>query len=611
MVTGHVASSDGTKPDSKTPPPADRPATPTRPTSGDRAQPKAPGAQPAVDRDEVLRQREALLEQMERRRTPAGGVGLDSSARSGAQPQRLDPQERAAAAGAVYQPPSETSEVIRFEPVELDLGELTAEVPKSGVMKFVNISDKPVRISGLKAGCGCTTARAPTEPIPVGGSVEIPVTLRPGPSQGVKVRKHVDVHIEDEPTVRFYLHGTVAEVLAIAPDILSPVVDDPASGRITIRSVDGVPFRLLGATPAIIGDLQAEPLTEHVVHVDWDRWAEASRPVKVTFRTDHPRMSGVSAMIRRLPGSAGSPERAERPTREELTERQAAARRATAEDRAARAANAVPSASLHPSTSALLAAARRGDTSGIAEALAQGAKIDDAEPATGRNALILAAKASRPEVVQALLKAGARHDVAERNGKSPLTVAAEAGAVEVVRLLLAAGADVNHRDQIQGTALLWAAGLGNAETVRTLLAAKADPTLADVNGLTPLLWAAAVGQPESVAALLEAKVDMNVADRIDGDDALMRAARSGKAESVRLLLQHGARTDARNKHGATALHLAASRGTAEKVRMLVEAKADPKARNGEGLSALELAQGRHDAEGQAIAAYLETLVASR
>jgi len=510
--------------------------------------------------------------------------------------------------------------VLRFEPAELDLGEMTAEVQKSGVMKFINIGDQPLKITALKAGCGCTTARAPSEPIPVGGSTEIQVTLRPGPKQGTTLRKHVDVYLEGAPPVRFHLTGQVAEVVTIVPDILTPVLDDPASGRITLQSIDNQPFRITGSTPDVVGDLPQEAQPSHVVHIDWNRWVDAGQPVKVSLKTDHPRMATTSVIVRRvaLTGEAGKSAQAagqDRASRAAaVADQQAAARRAARAERAAQSGGA-PMAEFNPpissETAALIAAARRGSAAEITAALSKGAKLDEQDAATGRSALLWAAKSGNREALEALLKAGANTSVTERSGKAALAVAAEAGCAECVKLLIAAGADVNHRDQIQGTALLWAAGFGSPEAVRELLRGGADASLADTNGLTPLLWAAGVGEVGAVEALLDAKADVAAADHIDGDNALMRAARSGKVESLALLVARGAAVNEKNRRGATALHLAAGRGTLEKVRVLLEAKADPGVRNDEGRTALELAKARTDPEGKAIAAHLESLASTK
>ena len=48
-------------------------------------------------------------------------------------------------------------QAIRFEPEVLNLGEMSAEVAKTGTIKVVNVLDVPVTITKIVPGCGCTT----------------------------------------------------------------------------------------------------------------------------------------------------------------------------------------------------------------------------------------------------------------------------------------------------------------------------------------------------------------------------------------------------------------------------------------------------------------------
>ncbi|MFO0875463.1 MAG: ankyrin repeat domain-containing protein [Phycisphaerales bacterium] len=478
--------------------------------------------------------------------------------------------------------PSTESKVIRFEPTELDLGEMTAEVSKTGNIKVVNITDKPVTISRVVPSCGCTTAPAPKDPIPAGGSVEIPITLKPGPKQGVSLAKRVTFQIEGEPPVVLNIKGHVAEYVSIEPELLTADPANPESGKITLRAVDGAPFKIIGVNPAIVTDYSNDAKVEHVVHVDWKKWEEAGSGVKVAFSIDHPKIAAVSGMIKR---------------------------QITAVDRAKQsdATKVERPKPLDAGTSALVGAARKGDLAGMEEAIKAGAKLDDADRASGRNALHWAAAEGQLEAIAFLLKNNAAINAEDRTGKTALAVAAEKGKVDAVKALLKAGAEVNHRDKIKGSPLLWAAGLGNADTVRALVAAGADVTVADVNGLTPLLWAAGIGEPASVAVLLDAKADTGAKDSIDGDDALIRAVRSGKDETVKILIERGAKVDSHNDKGATALLVAAGSGSLEKIKLLVAAKSDINAKDNSGRTLLDYAKNRIDASKDQVVAYVEQI----
>jgi len=562
-------------------PPAQAPAKPTE---------KQPVAKPGEKPTQVTRPDPAELE---KRRAAAREALANRTAQTQG---KVDPSlsatnSRGAAEGgtlptkdiAPQQPASSESQVIRFEPTILDLGEMTAEVAKTASVKVVNISDKPVVISRVVPSCGCTTAPAPKDPIPVGGSVEIPITLKPGPKQGVKLSKRVTFQLENEAPVVLTIEGNVAEYVLISPELLTAEVEDAESGKITLTSKDGSPFRILAANPSIVNDISPESKTEHVVHVDWAAWQNAGSGIKLAFSIDHPKISSVSAMIKRKINPAD---------------------RAAAAERAAQ-----PVRPVDANLTALIDAARKGDVPAMESAIAAGAKVTDVDRATGRDALHWAAREGKVESIDLLVKAGADIKAQDRTGKTALGIAAEAGRVDAVKTLLKAGSDVNHRDRIQGSALLWASGLGNAETVKTLIDAGADPKVADINGLTPLLWAAGIGEPNSVKTLLDAKADMAARDRLDGDDALIRACRTGKDESVKLLLARGAKVDAKNDKGATALLVAAASGSVEKIRALVEAKADLSAKDNSGRSALDYAKNRIDPARDAVTKYLEEAMA--
>jgi len=105
-------------------------------------------------------------------------------------------------------------------------------------------------------------------------------------------------------------------------------------------------------------------------------------------------------------------------------------------------------------------AATAGDAEALALAIAQGGKLDDADP-YGRTALIMAA--FNPE--------------------------ADRGYPDCVALLLEAGADPNQRMHFGNTALMIAAGAGETEVCQVLLEHGADPRLTNEGGITALRMA--------------------------------------------------------------------------------------------------------------------------
>ena len=485
----------------------------------------------------------------------------------------------AAAAGGAGQFPSGPPPIV-FEPPILNLGEMQADVPKTGKIMIRNVTSQPVTIARAIPGCGCTTANAPKDPIAPGTAVEMEITLKPGPKQGIHISKRVTFQIEGAAPVILTVEGDVAAYVIVTPDNIEAKKNEPDAaandGKLVVAAADGQPFKITGVNPPVVGDVSADSAKEHVIHIDWAKWEEQGRAIKLTIATDHPKASAVSVLIKRPITVSGAP-------------------------------NAPPAAPRTPAapSSMLVSAAQKGDVAKVKELItATGTNVNEVDPDTGRTALHWAARENRDEIIGILIEAKADVNAQDRTGKGPLTLAAESGSVDATKRLLAAGASATARDQIGGTPLTWACGLGNAETVKLLLASGADVGVVDVNGLTPLIWAAGIGKPETVEVILAMKPELNVKDGVTGDTALMRAVRSGKAASVQMLIVAGADVNLGNKQGYSPIQLAALSGNAEKAQMLISAGADLNGEDGTGRTALDLAQRRTDEQGKMIAEIL-------
>jgi len=482
--------------------------------------------------------------------------------------------------GATTTAPLDATPVLKIEPEVLDLGEMMVDTAKTGKVKLINISDKPVTVTKAVTSCGCTTAGAPKDPIPVGGSAEVDITLKPGPKAGVPLSKRVTFQIDGHTPMMLTVQGTVPAFITMTPDMLEgPAEGKTTEGAITFKCLDGTPFKITSAVPPIVPDISPEAKAEQVVHVDWKAWDETGRTIKLTFSTDHPKVPSLSVLIRR-PASSGS-----------ASEPHAPGTNPT--DRAA---------------SALVTAARAGDVEKVKKELEGKIDVNAPESAGGRSALHWAAKENRVEVIPVLLAAKADVNNRDRAGKTPLCVAAESRdpkCVESMKLLLAAKSDVNSKDRLGGSPLLWAAGLGTPEAVELLIASGAEVSIQDKNGLTPLLWAAGTGDPRSVQILVDKKADLNIADNLTGDTAIMRAARNGKFESLTILIKAGAPLEVKNRQGMTTWLVAAGSGTVEKLKALKEAKADITAKDTRGWNALDYAKNRADQNRTDVIKYLE------
>lgn len=480
--------------------------------------------------------------------------------------------------GGSVQAVVDTTPVVKIEPEVLDLGEMVVDTAKTGKVKITNISDKPVTIAKAITSCGCTTAGAPKDPIPPGGSAEVEITLKPGPKPGVPLSKRVTFQIDGHAPMMVTVQGKVPAYVTMTPDMLeAPGEGKTAEGAITLKSVDGTtPFKITSVVPPIVPDAAGDAKVEHVVHVDWKQWDETGKTIKLTFTTDHPKVPSLSCLIRRPVNPAGDPRGPAGPS---------------SADRAA---------------SALVTAARSGDVEKVKKELEGGANVNAPDSAGGRSALHWAAKEGKIEVIPVLLEKGADVNVRDRAGKTALCIAGENGKVEALKLLLAAKSDVNATDRMGGTPLMWAAALGSPETVQALIEAGATINVADKNGLTPLLWASSTGDPRTVELLIQSKADLTAQDNLTGDTALMRAARNGKVESLKALLVAKADIEAKNRQGMTPWLIASASGKAEKLQALKEAGANINATDARGWNAVDHARNRADGSAREVETYLVT-----
>lgn len=171
--------------------------------------------------------------------------------------------------------------------------------------------------------------------------------------------------------------------------------------------------------------------------------------------------------------------------------------------------------------------------------------------ASGKTALMVAAKRGRLDLVRQLVAAGA--DIRQRThtGGSALMFAALGNHLSVADWLYRNGADIDARGSNDWSALTIAVAKGYPETLEWLLAQGADPGHADIYGVTPLMRAIDNGHAEIALRLL--RVDALAVDVYDESDntALHYAVARGFGEIVERLLVLGANPDARNRNGQT------------------------------------------------------------
>ena len=316
---------------------------------------------------------------------------------------------------------------------------------------------------------------------------------------------------------------------------------------------------------------------------------------------------------------------------------------ATAQNQAAAvetllAAGADPNARSVRGFTPVLFAAREGHIDVVELLVPAGADVDDALPATGMSALVLAVYNAQYDFAQALLDLGADPDAAGhgwtalhqvvwtrrpnlgRNPPFPVPLG-ELDAFDLVRALAAAGADHDARqtkeprdgnrnmlDRVGSTPFLQAAKVADAGMMQLLVDLGADPSIATEAGVTPLMAAAGVGiwkigeNPGTNDEALEAVElawalgnDVNATDT-NGDTALHGAIHRGAGDIVRFLVEKGAAVDAVNEKGWSALSIAQGvfypntfNRHPELVALLLDLGADPHAgaRRPEDLSPAE------------------------
>ena len=473
--------------------------------------------------------------------------------------------------------PVDSRKAIEFMPGILDLGEMQADVAKTGKITIKNVVDRPIRVTKIVPGCGCTTTGAPPGEIAPGATADVDITLKPGSKSGVPLTKMVTFQIEGFAPQMLTVKGDVKAYIKLSAEMIDgPSAPDAPPAKVKLTSVDGIPFKVTGSLPDVLASVPSDSKLEHEIEIDWKKWEATGSSVKVSVMTDNPKASQLSVIVKRAikPG-----------------------------------ANVPPPTKASEASPAIVLAARSGDLAAMKSALASGGGTEAQERMSQRTALHFAAESGNMEVVRMLLDAKANANAQDRTGKTPVTIAAERGRAEALKALLAAGGNPNSRDQVEGSPLLWASGLGGPETVEVLLAAGADPNVQDVNGMTPLMWAAGVGKPETVALLLGKGADPQKVDRLTGESALMRAVRTGKPETVRLLLDRKPDLEAKNTLGMTAFLMACAYANDQaKIQMLIDAGADKSAKDQRGWGAIDHARNRVDAKRDEVIRYLEPIV---
>lgn len=194
------------------------------------------------------------------------------------------------------------SAAVTVEPATLEMGDLVPEVPVTKQVRLTNNTASPIVISRAVADCSCTDPSWPEDPIEPGATVETNITMTPGLKQGVVLTKRVTFDVEGGEPVFVTVVGKVGLFIEFAPDLLAGPEDSdaaPPPAEIELRSADGTAFRVVGIDPPIASAKSGDAATQHAVVVDWAKWRDASKPLKLTVTTDHPKAPPLVTIIRR------------------------------------------------------------------------------------------------------------------------------------------------------------------------------------------------------------------------------------------------------------------------------------------------------------------------
>jgi hypothetical protein len=151
-----------------------------------------------------------------------------------------------------------------------------------------------------------------------------------------------------------------------------------------------------------------------------------------------------------------------------------------------------------PEGTALLEAARKGDSNKVKALIAAGADVN-ARDKEGTALMYVAAKCDT-DSVKAMIAAGADVNAKNNSWGSPLQMSARDGNLDSLKALIAAGANVNEKDDSACTALMSVAGNHGFEfysridafnaALEALITAGADANVNNKWGATAIMWAA-------------------------------------------------------------------------------------------------------------------------
>lgn len=358
--------------------------------------------------------------------------------------------------------------IIRVDPKIVDLGDINKGDKQTFTVKLFNISDTAVSIPRSFASCGCTVPQVSGDPIAPEESIEVEVIFNAksvGPQQTI---------------VTFYLSDKLGDVqLIVKANVLPVIVIDPEQYDlkmtkdlvVTLKSTDGIPFKINAADPEVIIGIDGEARLEHKVTLSAKHMANfQNRNRMIRIYVDHPRTQAVLLKSNKFGTSVEM-------------------RRLTTWARGG------------------------GAPEDLLTIIDEGIDIHGVD-AADRTALMHAAQFGNIERVRLLLDFQADVHAIDRSGMTPLIAAARNtnGDIAMLQLLIDAGTDVFAKDRNGKTALHWAARLADTDTISLLLEYGLDVNTYAKNLETPLVAAVSSNKIEKVKLMVEAGANVKARD---------------------------------------------------------------------------------------------------
>lgn len=208
----------------------------------------------------------------------------------------------ATASGTANAPATAPATDLVVQPTTLDMGDLVPDQTVTKRVKLTNRGSKPLTITNAVADCSCTTPTWPSEPIAPGATVETDISIKPGLKQGVSLTKRVTFSVEGGEPVSMTVIGKVGLFIKQSTDMIIAPADDvatPDAGTITLEGADGNAFKIESVEPAFVSTTLGTTGLHHTISVDWVKWREMKKPLKITILTNHPKTPELVVMVRR------------------------------------------------------------------------------------------------------------------------------------------------------------------------------------------------------------------------------------------------------------------------------------------------------------------------